>query len=147
MRQLRRQGWMHNRARLVVASLLTKDLGLDWRWGERWFMRLLVDGDEASNNGNWQWVASVGVDRQPPFRRIYNPTRQQDRFDPDGAYVRRYVPERRDVPSEYLAEPWTMPKAAQLRPAASSARTTPRRSSTTPRASEALARYRDATRG
>ena len=62
MRQLRREGWMHNRARLVVGSFLTKDLGIDWRWGERWFMRLLVDGDEANNNGNWQWIASVGID-------------------------------------------------------------------------------------
>ena len=96
MRQLRREGWMHNRARLVVASFLTKDLGIDWRWGERWFMRLLLDGDEASNNGNWQWIASVGVDPQPAFRRMFNPARQQERFDPDRAYVRRYVPELRD---------------------------------------------------
>ena len=73
MRQLLREGWMHNRARLVVGSFLTKDLGIDWRWGERWFMRLLIDGDEANNNGNWQWIASVGVDPQPAFRRIYNP--------------------------------------------------------------------------
>ncbi|MGH2882171.1 MAG: cryptochrome/photolyase family protein, partial [Solirubrobacteraceae bacterium] len=96
MRQLAREGWMHNRARLVVASFLTKDLGIDWRWGERWFMRLLLDGDQASNNGNWQWVASVGVDPQPAFRRMFNPARQAERFDPDGAYVRRYVPELRD---------------------------------------------------
>jgi deoxyribodipyrimidine photo-lyase len=113
MRQLRREGWMHNRARLVAGSFLTKDLGIDWRRGERWFMRLLIDGDEASNNGNWQWIASVGVDPQPPFRRIYNPARQQARFDPDGAYVRQYVPELRDVPDGYLAEPWTMPEEAQ----------------------------------
>ena len=93
MRQLRREGWMHNRARLVVGSFLTKDLGIDWRWGERHFMRLLVDGDEANNNGNWQWIASVGVDPQPAFRRIYNPARHMERYDPDGAYVRRYVPE------------------------------------------------------
>lgn len=113
MRQLRREGWMHNRARLVVGSFLTKDLGIDWRRGERWFMRLLIDGDEANNNGNWQWIASVGVDPQPPFRRIYNPTRQQSRFDPSGAYVRRYVPELREVPDEYLAEPWSMPADVQ----------------------------------
>jgi deoxyribodipyrimidine photo-lyase len=113
MRQLRLEGWMHNRARLVVGSFLTKDLGIDWRWGERWFMRLLIDGDEANNNGNWQWIASVGVDPQPAFRRIYNPARQQQRFDPHGEYVRRYVPELRDVPDEYLAEPWTMPDAVQ----------------------------------
>jgi deoxyribodipyrimidine photo-lyase len=113
MRQLRREGWMHNRVRLVVGSFLTKDLGIDWRWGERWFMRLLIDGDEANNNGNWQWIASVGVDPQPAFRRIYNPARHQERFDPDGAYVRRYVPELESVPDRYLAEPWTMPKETQ----------------------------------
>jgi deoxyribodipyrimidine photo-lyase len=113
MRQLRCEGWMHNRARLLVGSFLTKDLGIDWRWGERWFMRLLLDGDAASNNGNWQWIASVGVDPQPAFRRIFNPARQQQRFDPDGAYVRRYVPELADVPDRYLAEPWTMPDDVQ----------------------------------
>ena len=113
MRQLRREGWMHNRARLVVGSFLTKDLGIDWRMGERWFMRLLIDGDEANNNGNWQWIASVGVDPQPFFRRIYNPARQMERFDPRGQYVRRYVPELRAVPDEYLREPWTMPDEVQ----------------------------------
>jgi deoxyribodipyrimidine photo-lyase len=113
MRQLQREGWMHNRARLIVGSFLTKDLGIDWRWGERWFMRLLLDGDEASNNGNWQWIASVGVDPQPAFRRIFNPARQQERFDPDGAYVRRYVPELAAVPDAYLAQPWTMPEEVQ----------------------------------
>jgi deoxyribodipyrimidine photo-lyase len=113
MRQLRREGWMHNRARLVVGSFLTKDLGIDWRWGERWFMRWLLDGDEASNNGNWQWIASVGVDPQPAFRRIFNPARQQQRFDPAGVYVRRHVPELAQVPSEYLAEPWKMPAEVQ----------------------------------
>jgi deoxyribodipyrimidine photo-lyase len=111
MRQLRREGWMHNRARLVVASFLTKDLGIDWRWGERWFMRLLLDGDEASNNGNWQWVSSVGVDPQPAFRRMFNPARQQERFDPAGAYVRRYVPELRDG-GDYI-EPIVDHKAAR----------------------------------
>jgi deoxyribodipyrimidine photo-lyase len=113
MRQLRREGWMHNRARLVVGSFLTKDLGIDWRWGERWFMRLLIDGDEANNNGNWQWIASVGVDPQPAYRRIYNPARHMERFDPRGDYVRRYVPELRDVPDEHLREPWKMPAAVQ----------------------------------
>lgn len=113
MRQLRREGWMHNRARLVAGSFLTKHLGIDWGWGERWFMRWLIDGDEANNNGNWQWIASVGVDPQPPFRRIYNPTRQRARFDPTGAYIRRYVAELREVPDEYLSEPWTMPEEIQ----------------------------------
>jgi deoxyribodipyrimidine photo-lyase len=115
MRQLLREGWMHNRARLLVGSFLTKDLGIDWRWGESWFMRMLLDGDEASNNGNWQWIASVGVDPQPAFRRIYNPARQQERFDPDGGYVRRHVPELRSVPDEYLAEPARMPREVQER--------------------------------
>jgi deoxyribodipyrimidine photo-lyase len=113
MRQLRREGFMHNRARLVVGSFLTKDLGIDWRWGERWFMRLLIDGDEANNNGNWQWIASVGVDPQPAFRRIYNPARHMERFDPSGEYVRRYVPELRAVPDRYLREPWEMPNQVQ----------------------------------
>ena len=113
MRQLRREGWMHNRARLVVGSFLTKDLGIDWRRGERWFMRLLIDGDEANNNGNWQWIASVGTDPQPYFRRIYNPRLQMERHDPRGAYVRRYVPELRVVPDDYLSEPWTMPDDVQ----------------------------------
>src|SRR5262245_21831829 len=113
MRQLQREGWMHNRARLVVGSFLTKDLGIDWRWGERWFMRWLIDGDEANNNGNWQWIASVGVDPQPPYRRIYNPALHMERYDPNGDYVRRYVPELRSVPDDYLREPWKMPAEVQ----------------------------------
>ncbi len=113
MRQLLREGWMHNRARLIVGSFLTKDLGIDWRWGERWFMQMLLDGDQASNNGNWQWIASVGVDPAPAARRIYNPALQQERYDPDGVYVRRYVPELARVPDEHLAQPWLMPLALQ----------------------------------
>jgi deoxyribodipyrimidine photo-lyase len=113
MRQLGREGWMHNRARLVVGSFLTKDLGIDWRWGERFFMRMLLDGDEANNNGNWQWIASVGTDPAPVYRRIFNPARQLDTHDPDGRYVRRYVPELSGVPREYLGEPWTMPEQVQ----------------------------------
>jgi deoxyribodipyrimidine photo-lyase len=113
MRELATTGWMHNRARMVVGSFLVKDLGIDWRWGERWFMRKLLDGDQANNNGNWQWIASVGVDTQPPSRRILNPTLQQQRFDPDGTYVRRYVGELSPVPDEHLAEPWKMPDELQ----------------------------------
>lgn len=108
MRQLRASGWMHNRARLVAGSFLTKDLQLDWRAGEAWFMRRLLDGDVAQNNGNWQWIASVGVDPAPVFRRLLNPALQQRRHDPDGAYVRRWVAELRGVPDELLAEPWRM---------------------------------------
>ena len=113
MRQLKREGWMHNRARLVVGSFLTKDLGIDWRWGERHFMRYLLDGDEANNNGNWQWIGSVGVDPQPAYRRIYNPALHMERFDPNGEYVRRFVPELGPVPDKYLREPWTMPAEVQ----------------------------------
>ncbi|MBA3326880.1 MAG: deoxyribodipyrimidine photo-lyase [Solirubrobacterales bacterium] len=108
MRQLARTGWMHNRTRLVVGSFLTKDLHLDWRHGEAHFERMLLDGEPAQNNGNWQWIASTGVDPAPYFRRMFNPVRQQRKFDPDGEYVRRWVPELRDVPVDKLAEPWTM---------------------------------------
>lgn len=115
LRQLRREGWMHGRARLLAASFLTKDLGLDWRLGEAWFMRWLLDGDMASNNGNWQWVTSVGVDPQPAFRRLYHPSRQRDRHDPDGSYVRAQVPELALVPDRHLSEPWLMPDDEQRR--------------------------------
>ena len=113
MRELRHRGWMHNRGRLIAGSFLTKDLQLDWRHGEAHFMRWLTCGDEASNNGNWQWIASVGVDPKPYFQRMYNPMVQQRRHDPDGAYVRRWVPELRDVPLDRLAEPWTMSEDEQ----------------------------------
>jgi deoxyribodipyrimidine photo-lyase len=108
MRQLLHHGWMHNRGRLIAASFLTKDLHLDWRLGEAHFMRHLLCGDEAQNNGNWQWITSIGVDPAPYFRRLYNPMTQQERHDPDGAYVRRWCPELRDVPLGKLAAPWTM---------------------------------------
>jgi len=105
MRELAATGWMHNRARLVAGSFLTKDLHLDWRAGERHFQRLLLDGEPAQNNGNWQWVASVGVDPAPAFRRIFNPTLQARRFDPDGAYIRRWVPELAAVPDARIHDP------------------------------------------
>ena len=113
MRQLRTRGWMHNRARLITASFLTKDLHIDWRRGEAHFMRYLLCGDEAQNNGNWQWISSVGVDPAPYFRRMYNPVIQQGRHDPTGEYVRRWVPELCDVPAAKLAEPWTMSEDEQ----------------------------------
>jgi deoxyribodipyrimidine photo-lyase len=117
MRQLAQTGWMHNRARLVVGSFLTKDLQQDWRVGERWFERLLLDGEPAQNNGNWQWIASVGTDPAPAYRRMYNPTLQAQRFDPRGEYIRRWVPELAPVPDDRLFEPWTM-SAEQQRAAA-----------------------------
>ena len=113
MRELAHRGWMHNRARLIAGSFLTKDLHLDWRSGEAHFMRHLFCGDEAQNNGNWQWIASVGVDPAPYFRRMYNPGAQQRRHDPDGTYVRRWCPELAAVPLAKLAEPWTMTAAEQ----------------------------------
>jgi deoxyribodipyrimidine photo-lyase len=112
MRQLAATGWMHNRARMLTASFLTKDLLIDWRVGEAHFMRHLVDGDVASNNGGWQWSASTGTDPQPYFR-IFNPVLQGRRFDPDGRYVRRWVPELEGVPSARIHEPWTMTAAEQ----------------------------------
>ena len=113
MRQLRASGWMHNRARMVVGSFLTKDLHQDWRAGEAWFERWLLDGEPAQNNGNWQWIASTGVDPAPYFRRIFNPVLQQQKFDPRGEYVRRWVPELAGVPATSIAEPWLMSDAEQ----------------------------------
>ena len=86
MRQLAATGWMHNRVRMIVASFLVKDLHLPWQWGARWFMQHLVDGDLASNNHGWQWVAGTGTDAAPYFR-VFNPATQQERFDPSGEYV------------------------------------------------------------
>jgi deoxyribodipyrimidine photo-lyase len=112
MRQLSATGWMHNRARMVVASFLVKDLLVDWRWGEQWFMRQLLDGDPASNNGGWQWTAGTGTDAAPYFR-VFNPTAQAQRYDPDGNYIRRWVPELRQVPEPYVHSPWEMPAGVQ----------------------------------
>jgi deoxyribodipyrimidine photo-lyase len=106
MRQLRATGWMHNRVRMIVASFLTKDLLIDWREGERFFFDQLVDGDPASNNGGWQWAASTGTDAQPYFR-IFNPVAQGRRSDPEGRYVRRWIPELSDVPDSHVHAPWT----------------------------------------
>jgi deoxyribodipyrimidine photo-lyase len=89
-----------------------KDLLVDWRWGERFFMQHLVDGDPAANNGGWQWTAGVGTDAAPYFR-VFNPILQAAKFDPDGAYVRRWVPELARVPARVIHEPWTMPADEQ----------------------------------
>jgi deoxyribodipyrimidine photo-lyase len=112
MRQLRASGFVHNRGRMIAASFLTKDLLLDFRLGEAEFMRHLTDGDVASNDGGWQWTASTGTDPQPYFR-IFNPVLQGTRFDPDGEYVRRWVPELRDVPASRIHQPWTMTEDEQ----------------------------------
>jgi deoxyribodipyrimidine photo-lyase len=112
MRQLQESGWMHNRARMIVASFLTKDLLIDWRWGERHFMQHLIDGDPAANNGGWQWSAGTGTDAAPYFR-IFNPITQGEKHDPQGVYIRRWVPELRNVPDEYIHRPWTMPDDLQ----------------------------------
>jgi deoxyribodipyrimidine photo-lyase len=111
-RQLNEQAWMHNRARMITASFLTKDLLCDWRLGERYFMQKLVDGDLASNNGGWQWAAGTGTDAQPYFR-IFNPTAQGEKFDPDGTYVRQWVPELRRVPARYIHRPWELSEREQ----------------------------------
>jgi deoxyribodipyrimidine photo-lyase len=108
MRQLRREGWMHNRARMVTASFLTRRLGIEWQRGAEHYMRWLVDGDPANNSGGWQWVAGTGTD--PRRSRSFNPVRQAERFDPDGAYVRRYVRELADVPAARIFAPWWDPE-------------------------------------
>ncbi|MHC4092761.1 MAG: cryptochrome/photolyase family protein, partial [Planctomycetota bacterium] len=104
MRQLAQTGWMHNRLRMIAAMFLTKDLFIHWRWGERCFMRHLVDGDFANNNGGWQWSASTGTDAAPYFR-IFNPIIQSRRFDGNGDFIRRFVPELRGVPVAAVHEP------------------------------------------
>jgi len=114
MRQLLETGWMHNRCRMIVASFLSKDLLLDWRMGERFFMEHLVDGDFASNNGGWGFAASVGVDPQPYFR-VFNPLLQSEKFDPDGEYIRRWVPELRDVAGNAIHEPYARGAGVQAK--------------------------------
>ncbi len=108
MRQLWQTGWMHNRVRMVVASFLVKNLGLDWRYGAAWFMDTLVDADIASNSMGWQWAAGSGADAAPYFR-VFNPTLQGERFDKQGSYVKTYVPELSDVPLKLLHKPWELP--------------------------------------
>ncbi len=104
MRQLIETGWMHNRLRMVVASFLTKHLLIDWRWGERFFMSHLIDGDFSANNGGWQWASSTGCDAQPYFR-IFNPITQSEKFDPKGIFIRKYIPELQNIPDKHVHFP------------------------------------------
>lgn len=112
MHQLNRSGYMHNRLRMVTASFLTKDLGIDWRRGEAYFARQLNDFDLSANNGGWQWAASSGCDAQPYFR-IFNPVTQSQRFDPKGIFIRRYLPELANVPDRFIHAPWCMSPSEQ----------------------------------
>jgi deoxyribodipyrimidine photo-lyase len=106
MAQINQTGYMHNRLRMVVGSFLVKDLGIDWRWGERYFATHLNDFDLSANNGGWQWVSSSGCDAQPYFR-IFNPVSQSERFDPEGKFIRRYLPQLAQLPTKALHAPWT----------------------------------------
>ncbi len=114
MRQLDQSGYMHNRLRMVTASFLTKDLLVDWRLGEKYFADTLIDYDLAANSGGWQWAASVGCDAQPWFR-IFNPVTQSEKFDPQGKFIRRYLPELAALPDKFIHTPWTLPEAEQAR--------------------------------
>lgn len=108
MHQLNQTGYMHNRLRMVTASFLVKDLGIDWRWGERYFATRLNDYDLAANNGGWQWAASSGCDAQPYFR-IFNPVTQSEKFDPEGKFIRRYLPQLQALPGKFIHAPWLAP--------------------------------------
>ncbi|MCX7169911.1 MAG: deoxyribodipyrimidine photo-lyase [Proteobacteria bacterium] len=112
MRQLNQTGYMHNRLRMVAASFLVKDLHIDWRWGERYFARHLLDFDLAANNGGWQWAASTGCDAQPWFR-IFNPVTQSRNFDAQGKFIRLYIPELAHCPDQWIHAPWLMPANQQ----------------------------------
>jgi len=112
MAQINRTGYMHNRLRMVTASFLTKDLGIDWRAGERYFARRLIDFDLAANNGGWQWAASSGCDAQPYFR-IFNPVAQSEKFDPDGRFIRRYLPQLANLSAKEIHAPWLLSRERQ----------------------------------
>jgi len=139
MRQLRAEAWMHNRVRMVTASFLVKDLHVDWTRGARFFLQHLVDGDLASNNHGWQWVAGTGTDPAPYFR-IFNPTTQAKQHDPDGSYIRRWVPELAPLSPPQIFEPWKLPDGppgGYPRPIVDHGE----------ERADALARYADARRG
>jgi len=115
MRCLNATGWLHNRMRMVVAMFLTKDLLLNWQWGERYFMQRLIDGDMAANNGGWQWSAGTGTDAAPYFR-IFNPVSQSQRFDSKGEFIRKWVPELASLSDDLIHEPWEEPLPASQHP-------------------------------
>jgi deoxyribodipyrimidine photo-lyase len=125
MRELWRTGWMHNRVRMIVASFLVKHLLVDWRAGQDWFWDTLVDADLGNNAASWQWVAGSGADASPWFR-IFNPVLQGRKFDPDGAYVRRYVPELAGLPDEHIHAPWEAPAGVLARAGVALGRSYPR---------------------
>ncbi|HEX2788216.1 MAG TPA: deoxyribodipyrimidine photo-lyase [Ignavibacteria bacterium] len=114
MRQLNNEGWMHNRVRMITAMFLTKDLMIDWRKGEKYFADKLIDMDFANNNGGWQWSASTGCDAQPYFR-IFNPVSQSKKFDSDGKYIKKYIPELKNVDAKFIHAPWEMTKEEQAK--------------------------------
>ena len=116
MRQLWQTGWMHNRVRMIVGSFLVKNLLISWQEGEAWFWDTLVDADLANNVASWQWIAGCGADAAP-FFRIFNPVLQGEKFDPQGDYVRRYIPELKDVPTKFVHKPWEAPTPPQGYPA------------------------------
>ena len=109
MRELWQTGFMHNRVRMITGSFLVKNLLLHWHHGERWFWDTLVDADLANNSASWQWIAGCGADAAPYFR-IFNPVTQGQKFDPDGDYVRRYIPEIAALPNKFLFSPWDAPE-------------------------------------
>ncbi len=112
MRQLWRIGWMHNRVRMIASSLLVKHLLQPWQDGFAWFMDTLVDADPANNGASWQWIAGSGTDSSPYFR-VFNPVAQGEKFDPEGVYVRRWVPELARMPSRFIHRPWEAPEAVR----------------------------------
>ena len=108
MAQINQTGYMHNRLRMVAACFLIKDLGIDWRWGERYFAEKLNDFDLSANNGGWQWASSSGCDAQPYFR-IFNPITQSEKFDADGKFIRRYLPQLAKLTGKQIHAPWLQP--------------------------------------
>jgi deoxyribodipyrimidine photo-lyase len=113
MRQLNQTGFMHNRLRMIAASFLVKDLLVDWRWGEAYFAEKLIDFDLSANNGGWQWAASTGCDAQPWFR-IFNPITQSTRFDPQGKFIKKYIPELKNFSDDDIHAPWLSQNADQF---------------------------------